>query len=196
MSSSWSDVTRRRCRRSLTSTSSCPKSATAPPTRAATCSASATSHDLKVARPPPPQDLLDSSLPAVDVRVTRWRRSAARLPCRGRWPARLHGRPRPVRSTTWSFREGISLRLLVLFVNSSCCQQEYLSGSQVAQDGPARGCVPSRAERGNHPSSPCSSSAVTGCAARARPVISRLDAASGSLSYTELDARATQLAAS
>src|SRR5580692_7532706 len=121
MSSSWRRRDPPEIPASLTSTSSCPKSATAPSTRAATCCASATSHDLKDALPPAPR--ISSAVrcpPSIFVSPIATVAPAAAM-------SRAMARPipvaPPVRSTTRSFREGISPRLLVVFANTPCCQQ-------------------------------------------------------------------------
>src|ERR1700722_533991 len=118
MSSSWRRCDPPEMPASLTSTSSCPKSATAPATRAATCSASATSQDRKDALPPalrissavrrPPSTFV-SPMATVAPAAAMSRAMARPIPVAP-----------PVRSTTRSLSDGISPSLLVLFANSPC----------------------------------------------------------------------------
>src|SRR6201996_907948 len=99
---------------SLTSTSSRPKSATAVLIRAATCSASATSHALKDALPPALR--ISSTVRCPSSTFVSPMATVAPAAAMSRAMARPIPVAPPVRSTTRSFREGISPCLLVLVV--------------------------------------------------------------------------------
>ena len=120
MSSSWRRYDPPETPALLTSTSSCPKSATAPPTRAATWLESATSHDLKDALPPALR--ISSTVRCPPSTFVSPMATVAPAAAMSRAMARPIPVAPPVRSTTRSFREGISPSLLVLFVNSPRCQ--------------------------------------------------------------------------